>query len=425
MRTAWSTAGAGSPACRVAKLLGWATLAAIASISPPAHAQGADPPEEYVSPEATPETPPAPSAPAPVNLDADFTQFLGLGIDGDGDNDPRYGGRLDLFVTAPITERLTFAAHPEFIYGENINEIGDGSLLPVNTAMAFPEDGKEGFDLSVSLIQRIGERATLSVGKFNLLDRVSRTPILGGGGREGFMNINLAAPPSGLVPPSFIGAILSVPTKRAIFGLWVFDPQSTVQETGFEDPFGSGVNILGSVAVPIRIGGRPGLQNFRVVYSTEEGVDLRDLPMLILPPGTGNIRTRHARWNIAYSFQQFLWTNPDSPRHGWGLFGQVSVSDGNPTPVSWSALLGVAGNLWRSRPKDSFGIAYFHQSFSDPLQNSVAPFFDLGDEAGLEAYYTGQVGKLLRLTGDLQVINPGNESKPTAVLLQIRARLNF
>ena len=366
----------------------------------------------------------APAKKSGIQIEADFTQFLGVGLAGDGDRDPRYGGRLDVIIDVPITDRLSINAHPEFIYGKNVNNIGDGTVLPTNTAMAFPENGDEGFDLSLYLKWKIGPAASLMAGKINVFDLVQQTPIIGGGGLEGFQNIALAAPPDGLVPPSIFGAMLTVPTKKAIFSLWVFDPEDTTQETGFENPFSTGVSMLASVAVPVAIGGKPGLQSIKAVYSTKSGIDLADVPQFSFPEGIVFDR-KNSRWSLGYSFQQFLWMNPDAPGAGWGVFGQLTISDGNPTPVDWSGLVGIAGNPVKSRPNDKFGVGYFHQSFSEPLADKIRPFFDLGDEQGVEAFYTAQIGKILRMTGNVQVIDPGDKGKSTAIVAGLRARASF
>ena len=64
-------------------------------------------------------------------------------------------------------------------------------------------------------------------------------------------------------------------------------------------------------------------------------------------------------WNFTYSFQQYLWMNPDVPGSGWGVFGQIGKSDGNPTPLDWSGFIGLTGNPLSTRPQDRFGVAYF------------------------------------------------------------------
>lgn len=353
------------------------------------------------------------------------TVFAGAQIAGDGDNDPQVGGRLDVYITAPINDRITVYAHPEFVYGNNVNNVGDGSVLPVNTALMFPSNGGEDFDLSLYANVKIGEAASLSFGKINLLDLVAKTPIVGGGGLEGFQNIALAAPPSGLVPPSLLGAMLTIPTRSATFGLWAYDPASQTNKSGFERPFATGVSFLGSVMIPVTIGGQPGYQNFKISTNTKTGVDLNDLPQFLLPPGSQVTGTQRGAWNATYSFQQYLWQNPAAKGRGWGLFGQVGLSDGNPTPLDWSMQIGVGGQPWLSRPDDRFGLAYFRQSFSNVLVNAAHPLLRIEDEQGLEAFYTFQIGKPVRLTADVQVIDSATPNKSTAVIPSLRFQASF
>src|SRR3546814_9038677 len=51
----------------------------------------------------------------------------------------------------------------------------------------------------------------------------------------------MALPPSAIIPESITGALLSVPTKGALYRLWVFDPDIQSERTGFETAFRSGV----------------------------------------------------------------------------------------------------------------------------------------------------------------------------------------
>jgi porin len=366
-----------------------------------------------------------PKALPDIAISGAFTQFLGAAVAGDGSDDLRYGGRVDLYVSVPVSDTFSVSLHPEFIYGKNVNNVGDGSILPLNTSMLLPSNGGEDFDLSVSMTQKIGSKASLTFGKINLLDLVAKTPIIGGGGLDGFQNIALAAPPSGLVPPSLLGAMLSVPTKSGIFGLWVYDPANQTNKTGFESPFSTGVTFLASATFPVKVGGKTGYQNFKIATNTKTGTDLRDIPELLLPPVTTLIGQRKGAWNVNYSFQQYIWENPNAKGKGWGVFGQLGVSDGNPTPLDWSGLIGIGGNLWESRPDDRFGVAYFRQSFSNVLAQAVSPVFALSDEQGVEAYYTAQIGKQFRLTADVQIIDPAGATRPTALVFGLRAKAGF
>lgn len=110
------------------------------------------------------------------------------------------------------------------------------------------------------------------------------------------------------------------------------------------------------------------------------------------------------------------------------MFGQVGLSDGNPNPAEWSAFVGIGGTrLLPSRPLDRFGVAYFRFSLSDDLVKGLQPLLSVGirDEQGVEAFYNVAITPWLRLTGDLQVIEPFREDKDTAVFLGLQAQIKF
>jgi hypothetical protein len=191
-----------------------------------------------------------------LDLHLSFIQFGQGLVAGDGDQRWEYGGKLHGKLTLDgaklgLWEGFAIGLIGAFNYGDNGN--GDnGTLLPVTTALAFPQNGGEGGDLSLTLTQRFGTHVSLSVGKFNMIDAASRTPLLGGGGIDTFWNVGLAAPISGLVPPFVTGASLNVTTQPAQISLMLYDPHNAQQTTGLED----------------------------------WGADLSDIPELFLPPGS-------------------------------------------------------------------------------------------------------------------------------------------
>ena len=85
---------------------------------------------------------------------------------------------------------------------------------------------------SLFLSQRFGERTSLMLGKINALDLLENDLFFGGWGNHRFMNAVFAAPPSGLVPPVFIGGIASYRLESASVSLWVYDPWTAPPSTG-------------------------------------------------------------------------------------------------------------------------------------------------------------------------------------------------
>jgi porin len=179
--------------------------------------------------------------------------------------------------------------------------------------------------------------------------------------------------------------------------------------------------------VPIRLLGNASIHRFRGVYSTQEGIDLMDIPQLKLPPEAAReLGTRSGYWFFSYAFQYFLFQDETDASRGWGIFGQVGVSDGNPNPFAWSGFIGIGGNSpFSGRNHDRFGIAYFRYSLSNDLVDGLRPVIPLEDEQGIEAYYSYAVTPWLKITGNLQVIDPAFSDNNRSVFLGLRTQVIF
>ena len=337
---------------------------------------------------------------AGIDLAVNYTEFyqgiVGGEIGGEDDRDWKAGGKTDVIANFDgqklgLWPGLSVSAHAEFVSGDHL-------VFPLNTALVFPTIGGYDHDLSIVVAQAFSEATTLSLGKFNMLDAASRTPLLGGGGLTTFFNTGLAAPISGVTPPYILGGILTHRTEPAVFTLMVYDPRSAQGTDVLEHPFEDGVTTSLSVTVPVTISGKTGFQRFRGVYSTQSGTDFRDIPNLILPPEAQYIGTVDGYWFGSYSFQQYLIQDEQDPTQGWGVFGQVAISDGNPNPFGWSGFLGIGGSsLLGSRPDDTFGISYFRYGLSEDLKDSLDYLnYDLDDESGIEAFYNVAVNALAK-----------------------------
>jgi porin len=351
---------------------------------------------------------------------------------GDGDNDFEFGGKADLALNADLSKLgfwkgFSMTVHVENNFGDSITGAG-GTLIPPNTALLFPGmDGADAFDVSsFYFMQHLSPSATVLFGKINMMDAAAKTPFKGGAGIDSFWNLTFVAPPSGLVPPYLFGALLSVRTKPATYGLWIYDPNSVVNENSFDDRFADGITIRGSVDFPVTFRGLAGRQGFVALYSTESGNDLSDIGDSGLPPFPGSIDTKDSRYYFAYSFDQLLYQASDNPKEGFGLFGQVSVSDGNPSRLYFSALVGIGGTgmLIPGRSQDNWGIGYYYDGPSRDLQDALEPVLRVRDEQGMEVFYNFAVVPWFTVGLDLQVINP-SLGEDTVVIPGIRTVTRF
>ncbi len=367
-----------------------------------------------------------------ISLAPRLTQYYQGLNSGEGDHGYEYGGKADLLLNADLGKLgfwngFSMTVHAEYNFGQRVNGRG-GTVVPVNTGLAFPGEGgdSDAFDLSsVYFGQKFGESSSLLFGKINMIDIASTKPFMGGAGIDGFWNTTFAAPPSGTVPPYLFGALLSVKTEPATYGLWVYDPNSVVNESGLDDPFGDGYTVRGSVDFPVSLGGLGGHQGFAASYSTLPGNDLADVGRLLLPTPVGSPDIKDNRYYVAYSFDQYLYQSKVNPKEGFGLFGQFGISDGNPNPLYRSLLLGVGGTgLISGRSRDNWGFGFYYDDWSSELQDSLEPVFELREEKGMEIFYNAAVMPGVTVGADLQIIKP-SLSNDTAVFSGLRMVLRF
>ena len=370
-----------------------------------------------------------------------LTQFYQGTIAGEGDHTWQYGGRGDVFLTTDFSKLglwngFSLNVHGEGVFGDDANFTGDGSLLPLNTAMAFPRLFGRDFDLSsVHFTQKFPWDIALSLGKIDMLDVATKTPLMSGGGILSFQNLAFAAPPSGLVPAAIFGGLLSVPIERVKLTLGIYDPQDASAKTGLEEPFVEGVTGLLSATVPLPIAGRPGYHSLSAKANNKVGLDLDDLAGILLPSESEDVLgEKKGAWNVSYSFQQYLYADPNGSGGGWGIFGQIGRSDGNPTPFDWFGYIGLGGtSLIPSRSRDRFGAGFFYLSLSDDLVDGSGALAaatgesDLlvGDEKGGELFYDAAITGWFHFALDLQVIDTHQAESEVAVVGGLRARLIF
>ena len=103
-----------------------------------------------------------------------------------------------------------------------------------------------------------------------------------------------------------------------------------------------------------------------------------------------------------------------NPRVTRSAASGCSSTSASPTgianPVKYSYMVGIGGNgVVPGRPDDNFGIGWARTQFSNNFVPLLRERFDLGldQEDVVEAFYNAAITKWLRISLDLQVINPG------------------
>lgn len=367
-----------------------------------------------------------------ISVRSRVTQFVQGLPSGQDSNGVDYGGKFDFRVNSNLSklgtwDGLSFTVQADYNFGQSANGRG-GTVVPVNTALLFPGDeGSEAFDISnFYFTQTFGGSGAFLFGKINMIELAATRAFAGGAGIDSFWNVTFAAPPSGLVPGYMFGGVVSYKTSWANLGLWLYDPVDCVNRHCLGGPFEEGVTIRGNIEFPVTIGGRKGHHGFVGLYSTYEGTDLESLDNLLLPNfDPTQLDIQGERYYFAYTFDQLLYQSQTNPEENFGLFGQIGISDGNPTRLAVSGQIGVGGKgLLFGRNKDTWGAGFFYDEFADPLIRAVAPFSDLRDEYGAEVFYNFEVLPWFTVGADLQVIRPATANE-TAVFVGFRNVIDF
>ncbi|CAN5433756.1 hypothetical protein BH11PLA2_BH11PLA2_36780 [soil metagenome] len=347
-----------------------------------------------------------------------------------------YGGRFDLLMNidgekAGLNKGLFITLHDETLYGQGING-NTGALSPVNTGQFFPvPNGPLNALTGVKVTQFLSESFLVFGGKLNTVDDFKQ-PFAGYRGVDGFMNMNFNFPLvfGRTVPYSTYGAGFAVlKNLEPVLTFMVLDTNNTPTTSGFNTFFDNGVSVIGGVNLPTQFFGKKGHQGLTASYSNRPYTELQDLPYLLLSNLTGllpNPAPQTGSWAVNYSFDQTVGSVCNDPARSWGLFGNAGITDGNPNPIRWSANAGLGGSVpFASRPLDRFGVGYYYLGISDTLKNFGPRNRLIGDEQGVETYYTVGFTPWCKVTADLQVINPTRSMVDTSLSVGLRARLDF
>lgn len=372
--------------------------------------------------------------------------FQGITSGGDG-GVSRYGGKVDsFFKLEPEKLGLLPGFHLdvqyEHYFGLDVNRLDD-ALVPVNTAQAYLRAGGYHSALSITGTQQINDNLSVSVGKFNLMTLASRTPLIGGGGLNTFMNRAFALPSTGvsytsatggagdrvvLSSPYSLGGMVEYNKDRLLLDMFLTDPRSAQSPRVIQRPFEEGVAIGGGMGFRTSLGSLNGSHMFRVAYSNATGINLANISDF-----TGRLNSinsvgpKKGYWFASYYFTQNLFKSTADPEKAWGIFGLYTLSDGNPTPIKWSMLFGLAGNnLLENRRDDQWGAGFYHFGLSKQLLTSLQQLNDPREsESGVEAFYNLALNKWSYLSADLQLIDPWNPATPFQSLVSLRMQTRF
>ena len=360
-----------------------------------------------------------------VTLDLRYTStYQGL-ESGTGKENYEYGGKVDAFINLDsgkmgLWEGGGFRSHFEYRHGDARTNLG-GAIFAVNSAQFWPTGTPEELvATSLYFTQKVGERSSIAIGKFNPVDLLAADPFYGGWGIDRFMNLILVAPPSGLIPVVFMGAVGSIRTESVTWTIMVFDPNDRTNDYFPRDLFRDGVNLSVSGAHTTAVAGRKTTVAVTGLYSTAEGVDYSTLP-----PGF-ETTTKSGAYDVNFEFKHNLQESSEQANATWGLYLKAAIADGNPNYLRSSVIAGIGGRaLFFGRPQDSFGVGAFYYNLSDELQDTLFPNTSFKDESAIEVFYSCAVTPWLFVGGDVQYINPASGNFENALVLALRTQIRF
>lgn len=367
-----------------------------------------------------------------ITLDGDVTQIY-QGVAHGGVNETfNYAGHGDYRLGLDFErlcgwKGLSLLLRAEHRFGEFLGRDA-GLIAPAALPAATPTVATEDLILTNVLFTKVvNENVTLLFGKLDTLDG-DRNPFASGRGKSQFMNTSLVEPLAAIptVPLATLGAgaVYSVNGMPAA-QLLVLNATDTMTTSGFDQLFEDGLVLLGGVNVPLPIAGKMGIHSFSVGWSSKTFTSLGQDPRVIT--GSVPIATSEDSWVLWWSGAQYLHQDPDDPLKGWGLFGRLGTAKAKTSPIHYFLNFGIGGQSpFRGRDHDQFGIGWFYNRFSNELGPIATVALGLGSPTtGVEVYYNYAVTPYFRITPDLQVVEPGSRRANTALILGLRAQIDF
>ncbi len=314
-------------------------------------------------------------------------------------------------------------------YGRSDN-FHTGALMPVNTDSLYPVPEQDTTCLSeLYYTQFLTPQLGLTAGRMSLR---LKTPFTGDETTQ-FMNTALFIPP--IIGTTFplvttaAGAIL-LPTKWLTVMTLVLDADGKGNLSGFDPDtvFSSGTSVFQIAEVAIKPFGLAGHQRLIWTWSDKNRVAFQQDSFAIVRSilqGAPPVLSRSSDdWTVIYNFDQYVYTLPDKPKQGVGLFGYYGVGPGVVNPIRANYCIGVGGQgMIPTRDKDTFGIGYYFLNLSNRLPRVIQNRTE--DEQGVEFFYNIEVTPWLHITPDLQVIDPVRKNVDTDWVLGMRVKMDF
>jgi porin len=318
-------------------------------------------------------------------------------------------------------------------YGRD-NNANTGAMMPGNFDSLYPVPGEDLATLSeLNFTQFLAPFIGVTVGKFSPRE----SNVFSGDETEQFLNTAFNANPAvaTTVPQTCLGAgVILIPHHNVILTTLVLDSEGCANSSGFDTVWDRGTSVYQQLQLTVKPFGLTGHQRVGWTWSDKTRVRLEQDPHELIAAGIRYhlgigprpaLDTGSEDSSFFYDFDQYVYMVPGSKDRGLGLFGRVGVTDGELNPIQNFYSVGVGGKgLIPGRERDSFGVGYYYLGVSD----KIGPLVDdvlANNEQGVEAYYNFAVTPWLKISPDVQVVDPLLEDVKSCCVLGLRIKIIF
>ncbi len=257
------------------------------------------------------------------------------------------GGTLDLFAESRL--------------GQSIDAFA-GTFSPTNLAMFFPVHDQQITAITgLKFTQAMSDRFGFYFGKLNALngdlERFLKYPLTSRFWNAAF-NFNLALD---RYPYSTPGAgFYFVPDRGPALSFLVLNSYNSPRTSGLQNLGRDGVFLYAQAVQATTFFGLPGRQIVAGLFGTGSFTDLSPASFIELPSTAASAPRKDGTWTVLWNMDQRLWTHPDNPDLGLGLYIQTGLGDGNPNPVRWFGSVALCGNSpLPGREGDLYGVGFY------------------------------------------------------------------
>ncbi|MGL6259245.1 carbohydrate porin [Vibrio sp. WXL210] len=358
-----------------------------------------------------------------LNFDIEYTNTLQSAVAGSEHSELNNSHRFDMITNLDLEKmglweggKLTSQLVAR---GGTANDFGYAGL-------SVPNAGQYGHDEDVFIsslfyTHLFSSSTNLLIGKIDAFELLRNAPFYGGATRHGFLNVAFAAPPSGVTPPSFVGAIANHTIDNIRLSGMIYDPRDRyTNNLDMSGLFKDGMNVSLSATYNTEWLSRSSSISTSFTYSTEEGTDFSSIESIV------NGATSQYKYNARIQVNHNL---VERDGDSWGIYLRAALADGNPNIIDGTVVGGLGGSaLFFDRPMDTWGVGYYYYDLSNDLQDSINDTADmklLQDESGFEAFYAYQALPWLTLTGDIQYVVPALSTDSAAWVAGLRTNIRF